>query len=75
MIRFVEMEGIYLDDKKSFGFFNTVTDTFISMNGCHAVDSVKEFEQMYSSSCGYDYDRLRSLIPKRWFEFIETEEE
>ena len=73
MIRFVEMTGIYLDEKKSFGFFNTVTDTFISMNGCHAVDSVKEFEDMYSPGCGYAYERLKGLIPQQWLGYVEED--
>ena len=31
MIRFVEMTGIYLDDRKSFGFYNTVPDVFVGL--------------------------------------------
>ena len=74
MIRFVEMVGIELSAKKSFGFYNTVEDKFINMNGCHAVDSVEEFKEMYSPDCGYSYDRLFSLIPNKWLTVAETPE-
>ena len=66
MIRFVEMKGIYLDERKSFGFYNTITDTFIGLTGTYAFDSVKEFEMFYDKSCGVGYDRLKSLIPNDW---------
>ena len=66
MIRFVEMKGIYLDDSKSFGFYNTVTDTFIGLSDTYAFDSIDEFEMMYDKSCNVDYDRLKSLIPNDW---------
>ena len=71
MIRFVEMVGIELNGNKSFGFYNTVEDKFINMNGCHAVDSVEEFKEMYSPDCGYSYDRLFSLIPNKWLTVAE----
>lgn len=68
MIRFVEFTGIYLDDTKSFGFYNTVTDEFLMLNGTHSFDDVEEFEDMYTNDCGYNFERLRSKIPKRWFD-------
>jgi hypothetical protein len=75
MLRFVEMTGIYLDDKKSFGFYNTVNDTFLCFNGTYAFDSVKEFIYMYNEDCGDDYGRLKSLIPKKWIDYIEDEDD
>lgn len=66
MIRFVEMKGIHLDDSKSFGFYNTVTDTFIGLADTFVFDSVEDFEMLYDESCDVDYDRLKSLIPKNW---------
>ena len=68
MIRFVEMTGIYLDGTKSFGFFNTVTGQFLKLNGTHAFDDVQEFEDMYTDDCGYEFDRLKNKIPKRWLD-------
>lgn len=60
------MKGIYLDDRKSFGFFNTITDTFVGLTDTYAFDSVDEFEMLYDSNCNVDYDRLKSLIPSNW---------
>ena len=74
MIRFVEMTGIYLSDQKSFGFYDTVIDKFVNMNGIHAVDSLKEFEDMYTKDCGYDYERLKGLIPNKWLTYEESED-
>ena len=74
MIRFVEMKGIYLDDnKKSFGFYNTVTDTFVGLaDNTYVFDSIDEFEELYNSSCNVDYDRLKSLIPNDWVQNEES---
>ena len=66
MIRFIEMKGIYLDERKPFGFFNTVTDTFIGLSNTYAFDSIEDFEMMYDKSCNVNYDRLKSLIPNDW---------
>lgn len=66
MVRFVEMKGIYLDDTKSFGFYDTVTDTFISIDDIYVFDSVEEFDDIYTNSCGFDYYRLKSLVPPDW---------
>lgn len=68
MIRFVEMKGIYLGDRKSFGFYNTVTDTFVGLSDTYAFDSIDDFEMMYDKSCNVDYDRLKSLIPNDWIQ-------
>ena len=43
MIRFVEMTGIYLDDRKSSGFYNTVPDVFVGLSGSYVFDSIKDF--------------------------------
>lgn len=66
MIRFVEITGIYLDDKKSFGFYNTVKDSFVNLNGAVVFDDLEDFDEMYCESCGFEYERLRSLIPEKW---------
>lgn len=66
MIRFVEMKGIHLGNKKSFGFYNTVTDSFLTFDGSSVFDNVYEFKKMYQQDCGYDYERLKSLIPEKW---------
>lgn len=68
MIRFVEMKGIYIDDRNSFGFYNTVTDTFVGLSGSYAFDSIKDFEMMYDENCGVDYERMQSLIQQYWIE-------
>lgn len=67
MIRFVEMEGIHLDNKtKSFGFYNTIDDTFVCLSDIYAFDSVEEYEMFYDKDCGIDKERLDKLIPDRW---------
>jgi hypothetical protein len=69
MIRFVEMTGIYLDDRKSFGFYNTVPDVFVGLSGSYTFDSVKDFEMLYDKNCGVDFERMKSLIPQSWYDY------
>lgn len=73
MIRFVEMKGIYIEDEiKSFGFYNTVTDTFIGLNGSYTFDNVKDFEYLYDNNCGVDFERMKRLIPQSWYDYEKT---
>ena len=70
MIRFVEMKGIYLEkSEKSFGFYNTITDTFIGLSDSYTFDNVKDFEMVYNANCGIDYERMKSLIPQSWYDY------
>ena len=64
MIRFVTMEGIYADDTKAFGFYNTVTESFISLSGSYVFDSIKDFEETRHD----EFDRMKSLIPQEWYD-------
>ncbi len=74
MIRFIEMSGMYPgDDTKAFGFFNTVTDRFLDIGGCHAVESLQEFEEMCPKDCAYGYEYLKSLIPLEWLDYVEED--
>jgi hypothetical protein len=66
------MTGIYLDDRKSFGFYNTVTDVFVGLSDSYAFDSVKDFEMCYNKNCGVDYERMKSLIPQSWYDYEKT---
>jgi len=66
MIRFIEMAGRYLDDTKSFGFLNTIDDTFISFNNTYIFDSVKEFNDLFNENCNINYNRIKNLIPNKW---------
>jgi len=73
MIRFVEMKGIYLDENiKSFGFYNTIPDTFVGLSGSYTFDTVKDFEMMYDENCGIDFQRMKSLIPQSWYDYEKT---
>lgn len=67
MIRFLKITGVYLDDKKSFAFYNTVTDRLLEFDGNQVFDDLEEFDLYYTSKCGYDYDRLTGLIPSDYF--------
>jgi hypothetical protein len=67
MIRFLEITGVYLDDKKSFAFYNTVTDRLLDFDGSQVFDDLEDFDLCYTSNCGYDYDRLIRLIPSDYF--------
>jgi len=70
MMRFVEMKGIYIDDEiKSFGFYNTVTDTFINLSDSYTFDSVKDYEMCYNKNCNVEKERLDGLIPDSWLEY------
>lgn len=66
MIRFVEIHGEYLDGKKTFAFYNTVNDHFLSMGGGQTFEDYEDFKLCYSVSCGYDQERLEALIPEEW---------
>lgn len=67
MIRFVEITGLFFDDTKSFGFFNTDTNHFISIWGSHAFDSVAEFEiACEADESNLDYKKLKSKITSEW---------
>jgi hypothetical protein len=72
MIRFVTMEGIYIDDTPSFGFYNTVNDKFIEFSGSVVFDSIKDFEESFNAECGFNIDRLKSLIPPAWINYEST---
>jgi hypothetical protein len=72
MIRFVIMEGIYIDDTPSFGFYNTENDKFIEFSGSVVFDSIKEFEESYNVECGFNIDRLKALIPSTWVDYEST---
>ena len=63
------MEGIYIDDTPSFGFFNTENDKFIEFNGFVVFDSVKEFEESFDVKSGFHLDRLKSLISPVWYDY------
>jgi hypothetical protein len=67
MIRFLEIKGVYLDDKKSFAFYNTVMDKLLDFDGSQVFDDLEDFDLYYTSKCGYDYDRLIRLIPSDYF--------
>lgn len=67
MIRFLEIKGIYLDDKKSFAFYNTVTERLLEFDGSQVFDDLEDFNLYYTKKCGYDYDRLIVLIPLDYF--------
>ncbi|TDD77106.1 hypothetical protein [Flavobacterium caseinilyticum] len=67
MIRFLKITGIYLDDKKSFAFYNTVTNKLLEFDGNQVFDDLEDFDLYYTSKCGYDYDRLTGLIPLGYF--------
>ncbi|OOV19086.1 hypothetical protein [Flavobacterium sp. LM4] len=67
MIRFLEIKGVYLDDKKSFSFYNTVKDKLLDFDGSQVFDDLEDFDLHYTSKCGYDYDRLIGLIPSGYF--------
>lgn len=69
MIRFVEMKGIYIGDRNSFGFYNTVTDVFVGLSGSYVFDNVNEFEMCYDENCGVDFERMKSLIPQSWYDY------
>lgn len=75
MIRFVEMTGIYLNDRKSFGFYNTITDAFVGLSGYYTFDSVKDFEMLYDPNCGVYFERMKSLIPQSWYDYEKTPSE
>lgn len=66
MIRFVEFTGVYLDETKSFGFYDTAKDVFLTLNDTQCFDDIEELEDMYTDDCGYDIDRLRRKIPDEW---------
>lgn len=67
MIRCLTIEGVYLDDTKSFAFFDTVTDTILSFNGTQIFDNVDEFLESYEGSNSiFELERLQPKIP---FEF------
>jgi len=66
MVRFVEMKGIYGDDTKSFGFYDTVRDKFIYAGGVCIFDSLKEFTDAYNDGCDFPLDRLEPKITDRW---------
>ena len=66
MIRFVEMSGIYLDETKSFGFYDTVTDKFIQIGESITFDSYSDFVEEFDSTVRTDFNRFNSLIPERW---------
>ena len=66
MIRFVSMKGIYLDETPSFGFYDTITDTFINIADTFIFDSIKEYEDMCREAQGIDKERLDRLITKAW---------
>lgn len=66
MIRFVEMSGIYLDETKSFGFYDTVTDKFIQIGESITFDSYSDFVEEFYSTARADFIRFNSLIPDRW---------
>lgn len=69
MIRFVEITGLYLDDTKSFGFYDTVKDEFISVGGLYVFDSVSEFKEVHGENVSTERERLYSIIPKHWKNF------
>lgn len=66
MVRFVEMKGIHADDQKSFGFYDTVNNSFLNFNGTVIFDSVYDFRLFYDCRCNVEYDRLDNLIPDKW---------
>jgi len=67
MIRFLRIKGVYLDDKKSFAFYNTETDKLLEFDGSQVFDDIEEFDLYYNEKCGYNHDRLIGLIPKDYF--------
>jgi hypothetical protein len=67
MLRFLEIVGVYPDDKKSFAFFDTVKNRVLEFDGEQVFDDIEEFDLYYTTECGFSYDRLISLIPKYYF--------
>lgn len=67
MIRFVDL-GHQLDvdneGERSFAFFNTVTDQFISFDGEEAFVSIEEFKQ--AAEGHRETARYLELIPADW---------
>ena len=68
VIRFVQIKGIYHNDKKAFGFVDTVTNKFIEFSGNQFFDSFEDFTLCYEiSKSEIEFNRLFNLIHKKWF--------
>ena len=77
MIRFIDLTGqIFLDDDRYFAWFDTVTDTFVNVNGSQFWDNWAEFEhdfredekQVLIPNIGYSWsiERFSNLYPNDW---------
>lgn len=67
MIRFIEMTGIDLDNVKSFGFWDTVTERLVPLGGGeYRFKSYKGFMLATKGLTGSNKARLDALIPNKW---------
>lgn len=75
MIRFINLKnqitcvGIEEPDT-TFAFYDTVKDMFIDLAGSQTFDSIDELTEYHElcSEKNYDLERLKTLIPKNYFE-------
>ena len=44
MIRFLKITGVYLNDKKSFAFYDTLTDSLLDFDGSQVFDDLEYFD-------------------------------
>jgi len=76
VIRFIDLgRQIGLDEEwsREFAFFDTITDTFITMDGEQVWDSWTEFKEAYAGTpwrtrTSWTLERFRSLCPAWVFE-------
>jgi len=67
MIRFVDLKDqITCDGTHEFAWFDTITDSFICLNGVYTWQSWIDFEQDYDAS--YDEDFIATHWPIERFE-------
>lgn len=78
MIRFIDLKGQIsseISNDTNFAFYDTVVDRFLSFARQQVFDSIPElkteFDIEYSDAtfeqCRQDWERLKSLIPKNFF--------
>lgn len=69
MIRYINIgHQINLDpgQPRQFAFFDTVTDTFLEIDGVQVFDTIPEFQECAEAGCSPEQaERLYDLIPEK----------
>lgn len=64
MIRYVHIGNQLCSELNQFSFYNTITESFVSLNGDFIFDNPIHFRECYKDSkCPWPLDRFLRLIP------------